>query len=572
MYGRAEPRQQPGYACEECRKKKLRCDRQRPQCGACANAQIPCEVNDRRTPRGPKKGSIGALRSRIVALERRLSTSQAEDNLAYATEVGSEENSPAKEKTTAQFPLPDWDVSQPEQSTNASTSLAWGAPGTAPPSPILFPDLPVLPTIATSYPSPKQSPASIGEVFVSDLMKADLTQLYFDRVHPVVPILNKPKTFKWIKEANTMSEPRECLQYAMWTAATAFSSQFGGFQDTMYAKTRFMLDQLDLNGNDSLICHIELVQSWILITFYEFAKTNYRRGWLSAGRVFRLVQFSKLYDIDSPKLLSSDIGDDSISLEEKRRTFWVAYCLDRFISVIEGAPMTLNEEMVFTRLPCPDADFQRGLVPQESFLAETMSSADMRPYAPLAECVILVTICSRALSHRQIYTIETLYSNIPLDFSSRHDWLDGMLTRRLSSLQANYPSLTVAEDPMILFSYMFAHSTVIYLCRIFETLSMNDQNQTIVWEFQERALWAAQEIARLAKEHEHLGYFKAHIFMPLTIYLSSSRLARHLEVRKGELDTKEVEEVEKSLRVSVEALQKLQSVNNLAGHYLQLLR
>lgn len=143
-----------------------------------------------------------------------------------------------------------------------------------------------------------------------------------------------------------MSEPRECLQYAMWTAATAFSSQFGGFQDTMYAKTRFMLDQLDLNGNDSLICHIELVQSWILITFYEFAKTNYRRGWLSAGRVFRLVQFSKLYDIDSPKLLSSDIGDDSISLEEKRRTFWVAYCLDRFISVIEGAPMTLNEEMV----------------------------------------------------------------------------------------------------------------------------------------------------------------------------------------------------------------------------------
>lgn len=227
---------------------------------------------------------------------------------------------------------------------------------------------------------------------------------------------------------------------------------------------------------------------------------------------------------------------------------------------------------VFTRLPCPDADFQRGLVPQESFLAETMSSADMRPYAPLAECVILVTICSRALSHRQIYTIETLYSNIPLDFSSRHDWLDGMLTRRLSSLQANYPSLTVAEDPMILFSYMFAHSTVIYLCRIFETLSMNDQNQTIVWEFQERALWAAQEIARLAKEHEHLGYFKAHIFMPLTIYLSSSRLARHLEVRKGELDTKEVEEVEKSLRVSVEALQKLQSVNNLAGHYLQLLR
>ncbi|XXH01489.1 hypothetical protein Hte_007849 [Hypoxylon texense] len=407
--------------------------------------------------------------------------------------------------------------------------------------------------MATSYPSPKQSPTSIGDVFIPDLVKSDLTQLYFDRVHPVVPILNKPKTFKWIHDGNSMSEPRQCLQYAMWTSATAFTSQFSGFQETIYAKTRFLLDQLDLNGNDSLICHIEHVQSWILITFYEFAKTNYRRGWLSAGRVFRLVQFLKLYDLDSPKPLVLNSEVDLISLEEKRRTFWVAYCLDRFMSVIEGAPMTLSEEVVYTRLPCLDTDFERGLVPQECFLAETMSSADMRPYAPLAECVILVTICSRALSHRQIYTIETLYSSIPLDFSSRHDWLD-------------------ADNPMIIFSYMVAHSTVIYLCRIIETLSRNDQNQSLVWDFQERGLWAAQEIARLAKEHEHLGYFKAHTFMPLTIYLGASRLARHLEVRKGELKTSETEDVETSLRVSIEALQKLQSVNNLAGYYLQLLQ
>ncbi|KAI6086316.1 fungal-specific transcription factor domain protein [Hypoxylon rubiginosum] len=573
MFGRAEPRQQPGYACEECRKKKLRCDRQRPQCGACANAQVKCEVNDRRVPRGPKKGSIGALRSRIVALERRLSTSQSEDNLtADAHESGSAEDSPVRENAIASFNLPDWGIPQQEQPPNVSIPLTWGIPETAPQSPLLFPDLPVLPTTATSYPSPRQSPTSTGDIFITDLVKADLTQLYFDRVHPVVPILNKPKTFKWMNDGKNMSEPRQCLQYAMWTSATAFSSQFIGIQEAIYAKTRFLLDQLDLNGNDSLICHIEHVQSWILITFYEFAKTNYRRGWLSAGRVFRLVQFLKLYDLDSPKPLGLDSEGDLISLEEKRRTFWVAYCLDRFMSVIEGAPMTLSEEVVYTRLPCLDADFERGLVPQESFLAETMSSADMRPYAPLAECVILVTICSRALSHRQIYTIETMYSNIPLDFSSRHDWLDGMLSRRINSLQVNYPSLTVADNPMITFSYMVAHSTVIYLCRIIETLSRTDQNQSLVWEFQERGLWAAQEIARLAKEHEHLGYFKAHTFMPLTIYLGASRLARHLEVRKGELETSEAEDVETALRASVESLQKLQSVNNLASYYLHLLQ
>ncbi|KAI1413390.1 fungal-specific transcription factor domain protein [Hypoxylon sp. FL1857] len=574
MYGRAEPRQQPGYACEECRKKKLRCDRQRPQCGACANAQIPCEVNDRRVPRGPKKGSIGALRSRIVALERRLSTTQAEDGMTTdGHDLGLTAESPAKEAATAQFALPDWDGHQQEHLPNHAIPLTWGPPETAPHSPLLFPDPPILPTLATSYPSPKQSPTSVGDVFISDLTKADLIQLYFDRVHPIVPILNKPKTFKWITDGNSMTEAQQCLQYAIWTSATAFSSQFGGFQETMYAKTRFMLDQLDLSGNDSLICHIEHVQAWILITFYEFGRTNYRRGWLSAGRVFRLVQFLRLYDLDSPKPLGPDCEDDPISLEEKRRTFWVAYCLDRFISVSEGAPMTLNEEVVYTRLPCLDAEFQRGLVPQESFLAETMSSAEMRHYAPLAECVILVTICSRALSHKQIYTIEPIYSNIGLDFSSRHDWLDGMLTRRLSNLQVTYPSLTVAENPMIIFSYMVAHAAVIHLCRIIETLSRIDQNhQSLLWEFQERGLWAAQEIARLAKEHEHLGYFKAHTFMPLTIYLSAMRLAKHLEVRKGKMEADEIESVENSLHASIETLQKLQSVNNLANYYLQLLQ
>ncbi|KAI1377953.1 fungal-specific transcription factor domain protein [Hypoxylon crocopeplum] len=572
MYGRAEPRQQPGYACEECRKKKLRCDRQRPQCGACAHAQIPCEVNDRRVPRGPKKGSIGALRSRIVALERRLSTSQVEDNLAIDEhEPQLTVESPEKETVTTQFSLPDWDMQHQEQAHNISIPLTWGPPETVPHSPLLFSDFPVFPSIAASCPSPKQSPTSIGDVFIPDLMKVDLIQLYFDRVHPIVPLLNKPKTFKWINIGNSMSEAQKCLQYAMWTSATAFSSQFGGLQEALYAKTRFMLDQIDLNGTDSLLCQIEHVQAWILVTFYEFGRTNYRRGWLSAGRVFRLVQFLKLYDIDSPKPLGLECEDDPVTLEEKRRTFWVAYCLDRFISVSEGAPMTLSEEMVFTRLPCLDADFQRGLVSQESFLAETMSSAEMRPYAPLAECAIIVTICSRALSHKQIYTIETLYSNIPLDFSSRHDWLDDMLKRRLNNLYANYPSLTVAENPMIIFSYMIAHSAVIYLCRIIETLSRNDQDQSLVWEFQQRGLWAAQEIVRLAKEHEHLGYFKAHTFMPLTIYLSSSRLARHLDVRRGELETEEFEDVENFLHTSIEVLQKLQSVNNLASYYLQLL-
>ncbi|KAJ5335141.1 Transcription factor [Penicillium brevicompactum] len=59
-------RQQPGLACEECRKKKLRCDRRRPQCNQCEDSGTACYVNEVRSPRGPKKGHLKALRNRIV--------------------------------------------------------------------------------------------------------------------------------------------------------------------------------------------------------------------------------------------------------------------------------------------------------------------------------------------------------------------------------------------------------------------------------------------------------------------------------------------------------------------------
>lgn len=61
----SQPRQLPGPACEECRKRKLRCDRQRPACSTCAETGVVCDINTNRLARGPKKGDLKALRNRV---------------------------------------------------------------------------------------------------------------------------------------------------------------------------------------------------------------------------------------------------------------------------------------------------------------------------------------------------------------------------------------------------------------------------------------------------------------------------------------------------------------------------
>lgn len=64
-------RQRPGAACDECRRRKLRCDGQEPQCGVCQDTGVVCEVTQRGV-RGPKKGHLKALKNRVVHLEAML--------------------------------------------------------------------------------------------------------------------------------------------------------------------------------------------------------------------------------------------------------------------------------------------------------------------------------------------------------------------------------------------------------------------------------------------------------------------------------------------------------------------
>ena len=230
-------------------------------------------------------------------------------------------------------------------------------------------------------------------------------------------------------------------------------------------------------------------------------------------------------------------------------------------------------KQVGTRLPCLDANFQAGHINREHFLSEAISSVDLRLYSPLAECVILVTISSRALTHKQVSDVEIMYgSAAPRDFCARHEWLSSMLMRRLDSFRKNYPSLSLASDPMIMFAYMVAHTTVMYLYCIMEPFSKDENYDCLPWDFSERGLSAAQEVACLAKKQQPVGYFRMHTFMPLPIYLSVVKLRVYLEQRRtAGYRLEEIGQIETSLQASLDALQRLQPVNQLATYYLGLL-
>lgn len=174
-------------------------------------------------------------------------------------------------------------------------------------------------------------------------------QLFLDRVHPNIPIINRSKLYEAAGGPGEYSIGRECLYDTVYTFAAAFSTQFSNIEEVLYNRARSTLERLEASGEDSDIGHIEHIQSWTLITHYEFSKCNYRRAWLSAGRLFRLVQLAKLSALDGPAgtvLHQDSDGGDLASLEEKRRTFWAVYCLDKLLGLSGDGPTTFDEHLV----------------------------------------------------------------------------------------------------------------------------------------------------------------------------------------------------------------------------------
>ncbi|KFZ19471.1 hypothetical protein V501_00654 [Pseudogymnoascus sp. VKM F-4519 (FW-2642)] len=415
-----------------------------------------------------------------------------------------------------------------------------------------------------------------GEELLSDLMQADLDQLYFDRVHATVPIIHKYHYYVWSRNPG-LKHSQVCLRNAMWILAMSHSSQFENVREAIYNETRQKLEENDLSENNMNVVQIEQVQAWILITSYEFLRSSYQRAWFSAGRVFRLVQLLRLHELDNHSellqmLSASSSQEEEIGREERRRAFWVAYCLDRFISVQNGLPLTLNEEVICTRLPCLESEFETGKIMRVSSLSEAIAACNVQtPLSPLAECAILVTLYGRALSHSHVSTVEQYYGNTTQDFWFRHEWIDFKLREKADTFALKYPTTTIFAEPMLLMSFMILQATTLYLYKIMESMSVDDSCGEKVLEYQIQAITAAKKIANLTKEHARIGYFNGHVFIPAAIYLGIERLMIQRDAHMLDMQFLEESSIGEGLDGCLEILRKIQSVNNLAKYYLNLL-
>lgn len=132
----------------------------------------------------------------------------------------------------------------------------------------------------------------------------------------------------------------------MWTLASSASAYLQHMREPLYNAARARLEQLDHEMVDSTtVSLLQLAQAWLLLTNYEFRYLGSHRAWFTAGRAFRIVPLARLHQVDSFSVTSL-APDTWTDMEEKRRTFWLAYCLDRFANFSNAGHLTLYEDIV----------------------------------------------------------------------------------------------------------------------------------------------------------------------------------------------------------------------------------
>ena len=174
------------------------------------------------------------------------------------------------------------------------------------------------------------------------------TQIYFAHIHPSVPMIHQYR-FLAALSLSPNTRPPIALRYAMWTLAASITDRYQDLHEHFYARARKYAELVEMTGRGEKVTSSAYTQAWLLIGIYELKMMYFPRAWLSTGKAVRLVQMMGMHRLDG---LSYDVKQilppprDWVEKEERRRTFWMTFCMDRYTTVGTGWPMVIEEEDV----------------------------------------------------------------------------------------------------------------------------------------------------------------------------------------------------------------------------------
>jgi Fungal specific transcription factor domain len=163
-----------------------------------------------------------------------------------------------------------------------------------------------------------------------------------------MPMIHRPRYLAAMNLAPNMRPP-VCLRYSIWCMAASVSDKYSALTDHFYRRSRKYAEMDEMRGHGEAIITIAHCQAWVLLSLFDFKNMNFPRAWQGTHRAASLALMMGLNRLDGAGL---DVKQclppprDWTEREERRRTYWMCFCADRYASIGTGWPMTIDESDV----------------------------------------------------------------------------------------------------------------------------------------------------------------------------------------------------------------------------------
>jgi hypothetical protein len=158
-------------------------------------------------------------------------------------------------------------------------------------------------------------------------------------------MIHRPRYLTALKMAPAMRPPT-CLRYIVWTLAASLTDGYQHMAPELYQRARKYAEMDEMRGSGENIITLAHCQMWVLCAWYEFKNMYFPRAWVSTGKAVSLALMMGLNRVDGAGL---DVKQclpaprDWTEREERRRTFWMVFCADRYASIGTGWAHRLDE-------------------------------------------------------------------------------------------------------------------------------------------------------------------------------------------------------------------------------------
>lgn len=363
-----EPASTMPYTCQQCIRRKVKCDKTLPSCSSCDKGDFECVYQAPNPPRPRKRKRNEDVHERLVRYERIL---QEHGLLSTADDKQTPQSTP---QSTQDPILPARNTGELRSGDGKSRYIGsglWLNTG-----PVNMHDMseeeeqdqPVAPAGANLLAIDPITGALLGasQTLVhhhpnyKDAMK--LWAAHVENVEPLCKILHVPTTAKMVEtvsqKPSMASKSDECLLFAIYHFAVFSMSdedcvlEFGQSRMELLSKYQHALRQALVNASWLKTTTMPVVQAYVLFLISIRTQIDPHLFWMLTGIAVRIAQRMGLHRD------GQGLGISPFDVEMRRRVFWQLLPLDGYAGQVSGTGISISPDSWDTKPPLNINDAQ----------------------------------------------------------------------------------------------------------------------------------------------------------------------------------------------------------------------